>query len=144
MMLNPKKYELTLLSEEEFLKYRDLIPPIWNWWWLKTPAQTYLNFAEYVTQRNDVFYDGAYVINYYGVRPALKSREIQMEPGEHFSALGNEWIVLDAGVAISEREIGRMKFDERTNLWERSELKRWLEEWGRVRNEQACVRSASA
>lgn len=130
--LTSGNYEITLLTAEEYKRYKPQIPPIKDWWWLR--------FNGYV-QDYAAFVDcGGYVHDYYGrnvddsliaVRPVLKSEAINLPVGEKFIALGNRWVVIGDHFAVSEDVITHRRYDKKSNDWETSELKAWLEEWAR-------------
>lgn len=62
---------VALLSVEEYEKYKNVIPNINNWWWLRTPGD-YQDYAASVNPDRTVYLNGDYVDNDNGaVRPAL-------------------------------------------------------------------------
>lgn len=63
--------QVSLLTVDEYRKYRSLIPNEENWWWLITPWSTPCNDYEYsvsVVASSGDFYDWCYCDNF-GVRP---------------------------------------------------------------------------
>ena len=73
--------DVFLLSVEEYKKYKNVIPNIDKWWWLRTPGDDQY-YAANVSTDGSVFHAGNYVGNdTYAVRPALwlKSDAIQGE-----------------------------------------------------------------
>ena len=129
--LHAGEYEITLLTEEEYEAHREQIPPVNHWWWLRSPG-FYSNRAAGVNDGGSVDVYGLN-INYgnLAVRPALKSAIFNLPIGEKFIALGNRWIVIDDGFAISEDVITHRRYDRKSNVWETSELRQWLEEWAK-------------
>ena len=135
--LTSGNYEITLLTEEEYEKYNNMhrIPTVNDRWWLRSKG-----YDQNCTA--DVLYDGE--VSLYGsyfsdgdfaVRPVLKSEILNMPIGTMFAALGNTWWMIDNHFAISADVITHRRFDPDSNDWETSELKKWLEQWGRDREE---------
>jgi len=85
------------------------------------------------SQNSTVWYNiGDYIDNSnYAIRPALKFDLINLPIGETFIALGNRWVMIDDGFAISQDVITHRLYDSNSNEWETSELKVWLEEWAK-------------
>ena len=74
------------------------------------------------------------------VRPVLhiltdevRSGIICFPYGIRFNFLGIVWQAFSDDSAIAIDGIARMPFDERTNVWEESSLKTWLDAWVRER-----------
>ena len=129
--LHAGEYEITLLTEEEYEAHREQIPPVNGWWWLRSPGYNSYDAAD-VSSVGSVSDGGNDVSNdYLAVRPALKSAIFNLPIGEKFIALGNRWIVIDDGFAISEDVITHRRYDRKSNVWETSELRQWLEEWAK-------------
>ena len=125
------EYEITLLTVEEYERYKTQIPHVNVWCWLRSPGDDQ-NYAASVFDDSDVYGIVDHVINaFYAVRPALRSEIIDLPIGERISALGNRWTVINTGLAISNEVVARKRFDGNSNVWETSELKKWLEEWAR-------------
>ena len=123
------KYEITLLTKEEYKRYKNRIPLVNCWWWLRSPG-FYQSYAAGVYDDGGVSANGLYAdFDGYAVRPVLKSEDINLTVGERFISLGNRWVVIDGHVAISEDVITHRRYDKKSNDWETSELKLWLEEW---------------
>lgn len=128
--LKSGEYEITLLAKKEYELYRDRIPLFDNWWWLRSPG-LYSNYVAYVLCCGDILNYGGIVGNSYGIRPALKSKALNLPIGESFAALGNRRVMIDNGLAISEDVITHRRYDSESNVWETSELKTWLESWAK-------------
>ena len=63
--------DVFLLSVEEYEKYKNVIPNINNWWWLRTPGDDQYR-AALVYSGSSVYHCGNYVVYVLGaVRPAL-------------------------------------------------------------------------
>ena len=135
--LHTGEYEITLLTNEECEKYNYLhrIPFVEHWWWLRSPGKD-LDRAASVSSDGDVIDDGDSVYcNGNAVRPALKSKILNLSVGTMFAALGNTWIMIDDHFAISVDVVSHQKYDDLTNTWETSYLKSWLEKWAIDREE---------
>ena len=130
-------YEVTLLTKEEYEKYNNLhrIPIVNSWWWLRSPGCDGLNAA--CVYRDCINDAGCLIFGRIAVRPALKSGILNLSVGTRFGALGNTWIMIDKNVAISCDTVSHHKYDKDWNIWETSELKKWLEQWASDREESA-------
>ena len=129
--LHTGEYEITLLTKEEYEAHWEQIPLVTDWWWLRSPGgnssyAAYVDIDDSVYERGDDVHDDLYAI-----RPALKSAIINLPIGEKFIALGNRWIMIDDGFAISEDVITHRRYDNKSNDWETSKLKEWLEDWAK-------------
>ena len=122
-------YEITLLTAEEYNKYKEIIPPVKDWWWLRSLGK----FQHYAAFVNCAAFPDCIVVYYVNIaaRPALKTKIFNLPIGEKFIALGNCWIMIDDGIAISKDVITHRRYDKNSNVWDTSELKAWLEEWAR-------------
>lgn len=124
--LTSGNYEITLLTVEEYERYKPQIPIINDWWWLRSPGYDQIG-AAYVGRDGDVDDYVDVGSDDSAVRPVLKSEAINLPVGEKFISLGNRWVVIDDHVAISEDVITHRRYDKKSNDWETSELKAWLE-----------------
>lgn len=123
-------YEITLLSAEEYEKYKDRIPQINCSWWLRSPGIN-SNRAASVDYDGSVFDLGDFVdLDYDAVRPALKiSDGRKYEIGKRVILYNFPWIIIDEGLAIAEVPIAFHRFDEKSNDYENSEIKKFLNDW---------------
>ncbi len=131
-------YTISLLSDLEFSKYKELIPVIKDWWWLKTTSQdkTSIMFVSIDGEKNEYGWEPFYQL---GVRPTLQTYNFDYEIGEIFSALGNRWIAVDKNFCVSIDNIAHKRFDnDNQTAWEKEyktkeavpcELKKWIEQW---------------
>lgn len=121
--------EITLLSIEEYESIKEHIPYLNCWWWLRSPGGSQSRAAS-VDGDGLVNYDGDYVDEGDDcVRPALKYKILNPIIGMVFSAFGNRWTVCGKGIAISNGAIDFRRFDAKSNEYETSEIKKFLEEW---------------
>ena len=132
-------YEITLLTKEEYEKYKHRIPLVRYRWWLRSPGYDQI-YAAFVYDDGDVYNLGFTVnLESLAVRPALKSEILNLNVGTMFVALGNTWIMIDDHFAISVDVVSHQKYDDSTNIWETSYLKSWLEKWA-IDREESVVR----
>lgn len=126
-----------LLSIEEYEKYRNKVPNIRGWWWLRTPGCYNQNYAAAVFSGDSVSYDG-FVVDYTlgAVRPALNYSALKSEISKSKKSscfIWNEvkWVIIDEEneIAISERPIAFTKFDDVNNDYEHSYIRKWLLVW---------------
>ena len=125
------KDELFLLSVEEYEKYKGVIPVIGSWWWLRSPDDDGDIAA-------DVDFDGSVstlglLVNYTnGIRPALrvqKSEISNLQIGDRKIYYDFPFVKIDEDLLIAEVPIAFDKFDDDSNDYEKSYVKRFLEEW---------------
>lgn len=128
--LHSGEYKITLLTKAEYAEHKGSIPLLIDWWWLRSPGDTQ-RVAAVVDTDGSLGYDAYVDIGDVAARPALKSGILNLPIGERFAALGNRWVMIDDGFAISEDVITHRRYDAESNIWKTSELKAWLEEWAR-------------
>lgn len=125
--------EITLLSIEEYEQYRSVIPSIDEYWWLRSPGEdsdnaAYIHYYDVVNK-----YGAAVDTTGIGVRPALRinvSDTSSLQPGNKVQLLFQVWTVLDVKenqiYVLADDIVGRRRFDSKSNSWESSELKKWI------------------
>lgn len=126
------KDHIFLLSIEEYEKYKDKIPKIDCWWWLRSPGNYPYQAA--IVGKGGVFYDvGIYVHGNDGaVRPVVNFSRFEHDYpkiGERIIKYNFPWIVIDEGLAIAEVPIAFRRFDEKSNDYENSEIRQFLLDW---------------
>ena len=110
-MFEFKDDRIFLLSIEEYKNYKDHIPQIYCWWWLRSPGSG-PNFTAFVFIDDSVLHSGDLVSNDRGaIRPALYYDNISLEKEEKFIYCGITWVVLDRNLAIAEVPITFKRFD---------------------------------
>lgn len=124
---------VTLLSIEEYMENKDLIPRIDDWWWLRSPGN-------YQRSATIVYYDGD-VCDYgdlvsgdnNAVRPALKiGNPESLNPGSKFECAGYAWTMLHGNLALCDSSIGETAFSNNgSNDYETSTVKRYVENWAK-------------
>lgn len=133
--------KIFLLSIEEYKRYRKKIPSIRTFWWLRSPS-TYDNYAAYVRRKPDETIDNfGYNVSYdcIGIRPALKysnleSEIIDFEEIDYFIWNGVKWKIIDKErrIAIAYMPINFDKFDNVSNNYENSYIRKWLLDWSKM------------
>lgn len=126
--------EITLLSEDEYKKYKHLILVVDGWWWLRSPR--YYAWGVAGVSGLGTLTCAGYNSTSGGVRPALW---IKISNPEDFKAsdtielFETTWTVLgvmeEQIYVLADELIACRRFDAESNVWKRSELKEWLEEW---------------
>ena len=131
---------ISLLTSDEILKYAPMITLTKDDWWLKTPE---FNTTKYVCTVDFAgFFDRAlcWLVNR-GVRPVgifemevsnpLFWHKPEVLVGSKVEFGKYSWTVLDVKsgglYALCDDIVAYHCFDEKTNVWEKSELKHWLE-----------------
>lgn len=127
-----------LLSIEEYEMYMDDIPHINTWWWLRSPGD-YSDCAAGVRSDGSVNYCGDYVnIATDCVRPALRYATLKSEISKSKDEncfIWNEikWKIIDKEkeIAIAYMPIAFDKFDDNSNDYESSHIRKWLLDWSK-------------
>lgn len=143
-----KEDPIFLLSKEEYKKYKDKIPKINCWWWLRSPGDE----SDYVAGISDsaFVYDYGSIVNCsdVAVRPALKisdsirtklrkfipvinANKLQTYHrfGDRIVFNGVTWMKLSDDIYISEMPIDFRRFDASSNNYETSEIRQFLLKW---------------
>lgn len=136
MLGNMCRNQIYLLSTEEYQKYQEKIPHIGCWWWLRSPGENPYYVAS-VSTGGLVYCPGRYTIfNCNAVRPALRysnleSQIIKSKKSNCFIWNEVRWVILDeeAEIAISEMPIAFDKFDDNSNDYSTSHIRKWLLDW---------------
>lgn len=128
---------ITLLSIEEYEAYRPYIGPAGYTWWLRSTGN-YSAYAACVGSRGYVDSYGQVVgYNDIAVRPALQITNLEsanIKIGDKFCLFGYKWTVISKELALCDEVVGKHAFREDwqaegTNDYEKSDVKRFLEEW---------------
>lgn len=136
--------EITLLSREEFEKYKSIMPDLKKHWWLRSPGGN-LNYTMYVFPTGSCHIErcccpaGCNVTEKgLGVRPALHlsiSSSSNLQPGDKLQLFNQDWTVLDVKTnqiyVLADDIIIKKPFHHRSCAcsWGMSSLKIWLENW---------------
>lgn len=121
---------ITLLSREEAEALPVEMRTKGNRWWLRSPYKRHGDGAGFVGLRGILNYSGV-VIEYVGVSPALilNPESSNLVPGDRFRLWGYNWTMITEDKALCDKWIAERRFDAKSNDWEKSELKAWLEDW---------------
>ena len=130
--------EVTLLSIAEYEAAKEYIPMIKGWWWLRSPGSLGYR-AAVVFSVGWVDTRGNYVSLTPGVvRPALRVSNLQslnLQIGDKiFDLAGHTWTVIADDLMLCDDGIGQHCFredweTEDSNVYEASDVKKYLEEW---------------
>lgn len=127
--------EITLLSVAEFNNNEDLIPPLKEGWWLRSPSD-YFPFVGIVKDHKVL--GSIHVCSPCGVRPVLKMNCTGKRAGDKIEIAGRDWTVLRDGSVISNEIAGVARFNKKSirrdsTDFERSTLRKKLKKW--IKNE---------
>ena len=130
-----------LLSVEEYKKYKNRIPSINCWWWLRSPGDS----SSYAAGVYSSIYNSGAVdaggLSVYrndgAVRPALKFSNPdwfsdsgkKYKIGDRIIAYQFPWIIIDEDLAIAEVPIAFHEFDSNSNDYETSKIRQFLLNW---------------
>lgn len=121
---------ITMPNRSVFECY-EFIPVLDEAWRLKDPAAVYDNYTYCVTADNELWENDIQAA--VGIRPILiVNFDEKVEPETKVSLLGYNWTVLfspGTTFLLCDEIIDYQRFDRNTNIFEKSELKVWLEEW---------------
>lgn len=130
-----EKDEIFLLSIEEYEKYKDKIPKIDCWWWLRSPG--YISLLAAGVDRNGSVYDHGINVTHSisAVRPALKLKG-EYDVGARIVLYDFPWVVIDKNLAIAEVPIWFTGFDfDASNCYCSSYIRAYLKNWLENRSE---------
>ena len=120
-----------LLSIEEYEKYKDKIPRVNCFWWLRSKGGSPINAAS-VNHCGSIDETGYIVTyDYRGVRPALKvdPNKYYHTDKSHIIRCGITWIKIDDGLYIAENPITFRRFDDQDNEYAISDIRGFLLDW---------------
>ena len=134
---------ITLLTDEEYEKYKPHIPSMYRSWWLQAPGSSRdtVCTVDYTGNINSDAYTANCIIS---VRPVLVFDLDMSDPrfwyrseklaGQKFEYGKYTWTFLDVKLGkmsvICDSVIAKRCFDPESNNWDKSELKSWLETEG--------------
>lgn len=127
--------EATLLSEEEYARAQNVIPHIYDWWWLRSPG-IFRNDAVYVDTDGSLYESSVSGTNIV-VRPALKTSNLEilcLKTGDSVEIAGVVWIKIAEDILLCSTSVGCTCFRKDweapdANDYEASDIKKWLEKW---------------
>lgn len=117
-----------LLSEHEYMKYRESIPKLNVNWWLRSPGYIPGSVA-FVVGDGSLSYDRVNYA-YICIRPALYLDKVKIDEN-NFVYCGITWVKISKNIAISELPISMRNFNKNLNniAYENSDIRKWLLEW---------------
>lgn len=125
--------KICLLTKAEYRLYKSKIPRIDCWWWLRSPhdGQRYVDSVMNNKLRDDCFLSLYHTL---AIRPVLKYSNLTIEPSKKPNCfMWNEvrWVIIDEKrkMAISEMPIAFDKFDDKSNDYSTSYIRKWLLDW---------------
>ena len=120
--------EITLLSEEEYIKNRELISLMRGFWWLRSPG--YYKFNATYVRSDGILYDFDVNDDRGGVRPALKMQgRHDLIPGDKIRIAEYTFTVLHGDLVLCDTCIGTSMFDYESNNFETSVIRKYLYNW---------------
>lgn len=119
--------EITLLSVEEAEKIPQSILSCGNWWWLRSPGHN--RFLVVGVNCLGVVFKLGFAISFdcYAVRPAFKISSLESEIGKKITVNKTLCTVIDKGLVLADCSICKHRFDSKSNVWETSEIKAFIE-----------------
>lgn len=117
-----------LLNEEEYAKYKNKIPLLDEWWWLRSPG---ISSDRAITVYEDGSIDayGREIDYYYNaVRPAIKTPNLDenINIGSVITLNDFDFVVIDKDLAIAKEYISKEKFDKNSNDYKTSSVRKFL------------------
>lgn len=134
------KDPIFLLSIEEYKKYRNKIPPINTWWWLRSPASASLFPNDITVISCNGFVEGLSInvrCSSTAIRPALRlnQRLCFRYDKNKIIYCGITWVEIDEGLYIAEVPIDFRRFDESSDDYTTSEIRKFLLGWYKKRKD---------
>ena len=128
--------EITLLSAQEYETYKEQVKLVNDDWWLRSPGFD-VTHATFVNSDGCLYSYGngvVYVDN--AVRPALKVNlgSSNLRIGDEIEWANHNWTVISDELALCDETIAKLPLRRNwraddANEYEKSDLKKWLENW---------------
>lgn len=125
--------EVTLLTAAEYKDYEHNIPPVRDWFWLKSSSVD--AFVVDVVDRNR-FVGCCFVDSPDGmIRPVIKL-ENTVSIGEEYDVKGTMFVAISKDMLLCKDKIGyccfRKNFEaEDANVYEKSDVKNYIDDWAK-------------
>lgn len=124
---DPKETKITLLTIKQAKKLPRKVRTCGDWWWLRSPG--------YFQTRTAIVHDGGGIIrsgdyvdyDYNAVRPAFEIENLNFEFGEKVHIGKLRCTVIGKDLALADECVCNHYFDSKSNDWETSELKAFIE-----------------
>lgn len=125
---------ITLLSLDEAESLPEDIRAIDKWYWLRSPGFNCYNAALIYFDGSVFDYGNLVYCDFGAVRPALKISNLKSYDFEDYSKVrlfDKDWFVLNNlnYLLLAPGDLGNHRFDEKSNNYETSEIKKFLENW---------------
>lgn len=118
--------EITLLSIEEVEKIPQSIRACGRRWWLRSPGYNQ-KFVAYVYDDGDINENGDFIyFDTNTVRPVFKISNLESNIGAPIRINKTWCTVIDKGLVLADNPICNHRFHEKSNEWESSELKEFI------------------
>ena len=130
------KDRIFLLSLEEYEKYKDNIPHCNCWWWLRSQGYCKNTCARVIGNHGHAGNYATVDRSCGGVLPALHVDTDITSIGERIVVASFPWIIIDKGLAIAETPIAFRRFDAKSTDYEKSEIRQFLLDWLKEREER--------
>ena len=106
-------------------------------WWLRSPSYYDYKAAFVDGERGDVSVDGTFVLESFGVRPALEISDLKssdLQIGDQFNYGGRSFTVISDQYALCDEIIERYPFRKNwkakdANVYEASDIKKFVDDW---------------
>ena len=129
--------EVTLLSAEEYKLYKERIPAVHCWWWLRSPGEETDRAANVRSEETTEFRGDLVVHGRCAVRPVLKIHNLftaNLEILDRFTLAEHTWTVISEDLAICDDTVGKTWFRgdwkaKNANVYEKSDIKTWIADW---------------
>ena len=127
--------EVRLLSEEEYIKYKDDIPLLNEWWWLQPSGRNH--YLATIVSYDGLLFGRCVDVACAVVRPVLiisNLKSCNLSVGNKFKAANHTWTVISDTIALCDDSIGKQCFnsnrkEENSNNYETSDIKKYIDEW---------------
>lgn len=125
---------ITLLSKEKYQRYKSIIPPVNNSWWILNSSGK-LNSALLVNTDGDIVTNCIVDAEFIGVRPLLlmtlsPNEKINKNIGSKIKYAKHIWTILGIDnnmlYILCDDIVAKRCFDKKEDLWYNSNLRRWL------------------
>lgn len=133
---------ITLLSREEYEKHEEVIPLLQCKWWLRNASVEFDDSVDAIDYGDLEAYDPN--VSWIGIRPLcvfevessdkLDTLNSESLVGKKFEYNNRKWTILEAKSnelwALCDKIIAKAQFDGKSNIYDNSSIKRWLETEG--------------
>lgn len=119
--------EITLLTTEQAERLPKEMLDCGEWWWIRSPGDNQYNAAG-VNSYGSIYYNGSYVRCEGGcVRPVFIISNLGSKIGAKVRVGNCVCTVIDKDLAFADDVVCDYRFDGKSNNWDKSELKAFIE-----------------